>query len=234
VSSAALMLVEMAFLDYAARLRGRPVWQLLGLPDPGTVRLVTTVPIGDELPESGPLKVKLGGADDAAALRRLTAVPGPVILDVNGGWDRAGWNAVRDLVAEVAPAVLEDPVRDEELLAEVRAALPGTAVVLDEGIGSLADVRRAAEVADGANIKVMKLGGLFPARRALDHLAARGATRMLGCYLEPPRAIAYAAQLNGAADWTDLDGHFWISPDHPAVPEYRLDSSAPGIPTIAA
>jgi len=233
VSGCARMLVEMAFLDRAARLRGLPVWRLLGLPDPGVVRLVTTVPLGERLPETGPLKVKLGGADDLATLRRLTKVDGPVLLDVNRGWGRREWLAVRDVVAEIAPVVLEDPVNDDDLLAEVRAALPGTAVVLDERIGDLADVVRAAEVADGANVKVMKVGGLFQARRALDHLTANGAVRMLGCYLEPPRAIAYAAQLNGIADWSDLDGHFWVSPDHPPVSEYRLDSGAPGIPTIA-
>lgn len=234
VSNCALMLVEMAFLDWAARLRGQPVWHLLGLPEPGVVRLVTTVPLGDPLPASGPLKIKLGGADDETLLRTLTGVPGPIILDVNRGWDRQDWLAVRDLVADLAPAVLEDPVHDDALLPEVRAALPKTAVVLDEGIGSEADVERAARIADGANIKVMKVGGLFAAMRSLAHLTERGATRMLGCYLEPPRAIAYAAQLNGTADWTDLDGHFWVSPEHPAVSNYRLDSSEPGIPVITS
>lgn len=233
VSGCALMLVEMAFLDRAARLRGLPVWRLLGLPDPGVVRLVTTVPLGERLPETGPVKVKLGGADDLATLRRLTTVDGPVLLDVNRGWGRREWESVRDVVAEIAPVVLEDPVNDDDLLAEVRAALPGTAVVLDERVGDLDDVVRAAEIADGANVKVMKVGGLFPARRALDHLTANGAIRMLGCFLEPPRAVAYAAQLNGIADWSDLDGHFWVSPDHPPVSEYRLDSGRPGIPTIA-
>jgi L-alanine-DL-glutamate epimerase-like enolase superfamily enzyme len=233
-SGCALMLVEMAFLDRAARRRGVPVWRLLGLPEPGLVRLVTTVPIGDQLPAAGPLKIKLGSAGDEAMLRRLRTVSGPVILDVNRGWGRAEWLALRDLVAELAPAVLEDPVHDAALLPEVRAALPATAIVLDEGIGCQDDVERAARTAGGANIKVMKLGGLFPALRALEHLGRSGATRMLGCYLEPARAIAYAAQLNGTADWTDLDGHFWVSPDHPAVTEYRLDSTVPGVPTIAA
>jgi L-alanine-DL-glutamate epimerase-like enolase superfamily enzyme len=254
VSAGALMVVEMAFLDRAARLRGLPVWRLLGLPEPGLIRLMTTVPIGEELPNTGrsdvgrsdvgrsdvgpsdvgPLKIKLGGRDDLAVLRGLVGVPGPIILDVNRGWDRADWLAVRPLVAEIAPAVLEDPVGDPALLPEVRRALPGTAVLLDEGIGGQADVEHATAVADGANVKVMKLGGLFAARRALEYLTKCGATRMLGCYLEPPRAIAYAAQFGGMADWTDLDGHFWLSPEHPAVPEFRLDSSRPGIPRMAS
>lgn len=234
VPPGAVMLVEMAFLDRAARLRGLPVWKLLGLPEPGVVQLMTTVPIGEPIPDSGPLKIKLGSADDGAVLDRLIGVPGPVVLDVNRGWTADDWRAVRAAVARIAPAVLEDPVGDLALLDEVRAALPGTAVILDEGVDSRADVEHAAAVADGANVKLMKLGGLLPARRALQHLTERGATRMLGCYLEPPHAIAYAAQCAGLADWTDLDGHFWLSAEHPAVLRYQLDSSAPGIPRITS
>ncbi|HET8682690.1 MAG TPA: enolase C-terminal domain-like protein, partial [Micromonosporaceae bacterium] len=230
VSGCVRTLVEMAFLDRAARRRGQPVWALLGLPEPGEVRLMTTVPINEELPSSGLLKIKLGGPGDAAVLRRLAAVDGPIVLDVNRGWDEARWTELAPLVAELAPAVIEDPVGDPGLLPRVRAALPGTAVVLDEGIAGQADVERAIEVAGGANVKVMKLGGLFPARRALARLAEAGATRMLGCYLEPPRAIAYSALLAGLADWTDLDGHFWLC-DDPKVTRFRL-GGGPGIPSL--
>jgi L-alanine-DL-glutamate epimerase-like enolase superfamily enzyme len=228
----ARMLVEMAFLDRAARLAGLPVWRLLDLPDPGLVRLMHTVPIGEEIPAgTRPLKIKLGGPQDHEVLRGLVGVRGPVILDVNRGWGRAEWDELRPLVQQVAPAVLEDPVSDPELLAEVRAALPGTAVLLDEGIVGPEEVERAALAADGANIKLMRFGGLLPGLDALRHLAGRGASRMLGCFLEPPRSIAYAAQLAGLCDWTDLDGHFWLCDDVPAM-AYRLDSSRPGIPRI--
>ncbi len=232
-SGPARTLVEMAFLDRAARRAGVPVWRLLDLPEPRRIQLMHTVPIGEDIPAEpgGPLKIKLGGRDDASVLRTLVGTRAPLILDVNRGWSRADWSVLRPLVAQIAPAVLEDPVDRPELLAEVRAALPGTAVILDEGIGSRADVERAARLADGANIKLMKLGGLLPALAALRHLTGRGATRMLGCYLEPARSIAYAAQLAGLCDWTDLDGHFWLS-DTPAVMSYRLDSSRPGIPQI--
>lgn len=232
-SGPARTLVEMAWLDALARRAGVPVWRLLGLPDPGRIQLLHTVPLGEEIPERplGPLKIKLGGADDAETLERLADRTGPVILDVNRGWDGPDWARMRPTLERIAPAVLEDPVTDDALLAEVRAALPGTAVILDEGIGSRAQVDRAARLADGVNVKVMKLGGILPAVDALTELAAQGKTRMLGCFLEPPRSIAYAAQLNGLCDWTDLDGHFWLTED-PAVPAYRLDSTRPGIPTI--
>jgi L-alanine-DL-glutamate epimerase-like enolase superfamily enzyme len=232
VSAPARMLVEMAFLDRAARLAGLPLRQLLDLPDPGRIRLMHTVPIGEEIPAgTRPLKIKLGGPDDTEVLRGLVGVPGPVILDVNRGWGRREWDDLRPLVRQVAPAVLEDPVHDPALLPEIRAALPGTTVLLDEGIASVADVRRAAERTDGANIKLMRFGGLLPALEALRLLTDRGSARMLGCFLEPPRSIAYAAQLAGLCDWTDLDGHFWLS-DDPSTMSYRLDCRRPGIPRI--
>lgn len=233
VSGPARMLVEMAFLDRAARRAGVPVWRLLDLPEPGTVRLLHTVPIGEEIPAgTRPVKIKLGGHDDDVVLRGLVDVPGPIILDVNRGWGARDWVRLRDLVTEIAPEVLEDPVRDRDLLAEVRAALPNTKVILDECVDTVADVEAAVAVADGANTKLMRLGGLLPGHRVLTDLGARGATRMLGCFLEPPRAIAYAAQLVGLCEWTDLDGHFWLTGD-PSVMSYRLDSSAPGVPRIA-
>lgn len=231
VSGPSRMLVEMAFLDRAARRAAVPVWRLLGLPEPGPIRLLYTVPFGAAIPDLRPLKIKLGGRDDEAVLRGLVGVPGPVILDVNRGWGVAQWAALRRLVEAVEPAVLEDPVDDPALLPEIRAALPRTAVILDEAVDTSSDVESAALLADGANVKATRLGGIMSTMDALDLLARRGATRMLGCFLEPPRTIAYMAQLAGLCEWTDLDGHFWLSAD-PAVMSYRLDSSRPGIPRI--
>ncbi len=234
VSGPARAVVEMAWLDALARRAGTPVWRLLGLPDPGRVQLLHTIPLGEPIPDRpyGPLKLKLGGAGDEEALGLLVGRAGPVILDVNRGWDRARWERLRPLVQRIAPAVLEDPVTEDGLLPELSAALPDTAVILDEGIGTRAEVERAARLADGANVKLMKLGGILPAIDALTELARQNKTRMLGCFLEPPRSVAYAAQLNALCDWTDLDGHFWLV-DDPAVPSYRLDSTRPGIPDIA-
>ncbi|MFI7410248.1 ATP-grasp domain-containing protein [Streptomyces sp. NPDC049627] len=232
VCAPARMLTEMAFLDRAARTAGLPLWRLLGLPEPGPVRLLHTVPIGEDIPLDGrPLKIKLGGPDDERVLRGLLGVDAPLILDANRGWDAADWERLRPLVVALAPTVLEDPVRDPALLPAVRAALPRTSVLLDEGVATPADAEFAVRTAGGLNVKLMRFGGILPALSALTSATERGAGRMLGCFLEPPRAIAYAAQLAGLADWSDLDGHFWVSGD-PAVPGYTLDSGEPGIPHI--
>jgi L-Ala-D/L-Glu epimerase len=237
VSAEARTLVEMTFLDHVARRRGLPVWGIVGLPEPRPVQLLQTVPVGETPPRAGPLKVKLGGPDDVAILRDLAATRGragnrePLVIDVNRGWTQQDWTSMAALVATVAPTVLEDPVADLDLLPEIRSALPGTTVLLDEGIDDETSLEHALEIADGVNIKVTRFGGLLPARRALDRLASAGARTMLGCTIEPARAIAYAAQLAGLCDWADLDGHLWLEPV-PAPPVLRLDSSRPGIPRL--
>ncbi|MGH3875428.1 MAG: enolase C-terminal domain-like protein [Actinophytocola sp.] len=230
----ALMLVEMSCLDLLAMRARRPLWELLALPPPTPIRLWRTVSLGDPVPDGGSrLKVKLGGPRDAEFLRRLRSLdPGTeVIVDVNRGWDRASWQTVREPLRAARPTAVEDPVADPELLREVRAALPDTPVLLDEEVADLDAVERAARDADGANIKVARLGGLMESRRALEFLRATGKRAMLGCFIEPPRAIAFAAQLAGLADWTDLDGHLVLGSDDRGG-TLRLNTQAPGIPRL--
>jgi len=237
VSAEARTLVEMTFLDHFARRAGQPVWRVVGLPEPRPVQLLQTVPVGEGLPQNGQLKVKLGGPDDIAILRKLAATRGregnrePLVIDVNRSWSREDWTSLAALVARIAPTVLEDPVADLDLLPEVRRTLPGTAVLLDEGIDDEIGLEHALDVADGVNVKVTRFGGLLPARRALERLTSAGARSMLGCTIEPPRAIAYAAQLAPLCDWADLDGHLWLEQE-PGPAALRLDSSRPGIPRL--
>ncbi|WP_162872965.1 enolase C-terminal domain-like protein [Austwickia chelonae] len=197
------------------------------------MQLLHTVPIGERhLTSHRPLKVKLGGDCDEQVLNDLVGQPGPILLDVNGGWSLKAWRRLRPVVERLAPAVLEDPATDDATIAEIRDALPGTAIVLDEPITDHAAVDRAMSVAGGANVKVMRMGGVLETLDALERLAAAGHTRMIGSFLEPQRSVAYSAQLSAMADWTDLDGHFWITGD-PQVMSYELDSSEPGIPSIS-
>jgi L-Ala-D/L-Glu epimerase / N-acetyl-D-glutamate racemase len=237
VSAEARTLVEMTFLDHVARRSGLPVWRVVGLPEPAPVQLFQTVPVGERPPQTGPLKVKLGGPEDVAILRDLAAVHRragkrePLVIDVNRGWTHDDWTSMAALVARIAPTVLEDPVEDLDLLPEIRSALPGTTILLDEGTDDGTSLEHALEIADGVNIKMTRFGGLLPARRALERVTSAGARAMLGCTIEPPRAIAYAAQLARLCDWADLDGHLWLEPE-PALSTLRLDSSRPGIPRL--
>jgi L-Ala-D/L-Glu epimerase len=87
----------------------------------------------------------------------------------------------------------------------------------------------ALERADGANVKLAKMGGLLAARDSLERVAKAGGRTMLGCFVEPPSTIAYAAQLAGLAGWTDLDGHLLLV-GGPVPPRLALDADRPGRP----
>jgi L-alanine-DL-glutamate epimerase-like enolase superfamily enzyme len=178
------------------------------------------------------LKVKLGGPDDGAVLDALAGTEAQVIVDVNRGWTPADVSAHRARLRRVPLVALEDPVADPAQLPTVRSALPGVPVLLDEGVRTVEQAEDAARRADGANVKLVKFGGLLEADRALRRLGELGARRMLGCFVEPPRAIAYAAQLAGRAEWADLDGHLLLD-GGPQNGVLVLDSSAPGIPRLA-
>ncbi|WP_157874175.1 enolase C-terminal domain-like protein [Psychromicrobium lacuslunae] len=232
VSGPALLLAEMALLDRCARLRDESTWEVLRLPEPGKIQLLHTVPIGEDASvRQRPLKVKVGGAHDLEVIESLQGQAGPIMLDVNEGWDRDAWQKLSAAVQSLAPAVLEDPTKDETLLEEIKESLPSTSIVLDESIHDQRDIERALRIGVGANVKIMRMGGLFPAIQSLQRLRQNGRTSMLGSFLEPANAVAYAAQLNALADWTDLDGHFWISGDQPTM-QYWLDSSRSGNPVI--
>jgi L-alanine-DL-glutamate epimerase-like enolase superfamily enzyme len=235
-SPTAVMLAEMAVLDQAARRAGQPLHRFLALPRPVAVPLWRTVSVGEPVPrDARRLKVKLGGPGDGevlAALARGADGSRQVVLDVNRGWSAEDVERHRDALLGLRPDVLEDPVADPALLERVRAGLPGVPVVLDEGVRTPAEAEDAARRADGANVKLLKSGGLFAARAALERLGQLGAVRMLGCFVETERAIAYAAQLSGLADWTDLDGHLLLSGEvGPDVLE--LEETGHGVPTLA-
>jgi L-alanine-DL-glutamate epimerase-like enolase superfamily enzyme len=239
----ACLLAEMAFLDLVAREAAQPLWRLLDLPEPADVELWQTVAVGDapRASRTARYKVKLGGPDDRWVLQQLAGREAEIIVDVNGGWDRKSWNCAREALGAVSLLALEDPVGvdlDEgaglELLAEVRACAGDVPIVLDESVRRLDQIERVAGVADGANVKLTKFGGLLEARRAIDRLGALGLRRMLGCFLEPPRAIAYAAQLASLVDWADLDGHLWLAGEQFERDVLRLEREAPGVPSIVS
>ena len=81
----------------------------------------------------------------------------------------------------------------------------------DESV--VTEQQAAAALAAGVrllNVKLMKHGGIAPARRICDMALARGARVMIGCMDELPISMAAAACLalsHPAVAFADLDGH---------------------------
>jgi len=75
----------------------------------------------------------------------------------------------------------------------------------------LADVGRAAGIADGINIKLAKSGGIREGLRMIHAARALDLQVMIGCMIESELGIAQSAQIASLVDHVDLDGHLLIS-----------------------
>lgn len=217
---------DLALHDWVGKAFGQPWYRLLGLDRDAAPP--TSYTIGIHPPdvaarlasEAGTryasFKLKLGGDQDRAmiaAIRTVSAVP--LRVDVNQGWlDRARALAEIEWLATQGVELVEQPMpkerRDDLAWLRERSPLP---IVADEGCQRLADVRHAAGVYDGINVKLMKCTGMREARAMIDTAHALGLKVMLGCMTETSCAISAAAQLAPMVEWADLDGALLVAND---------------------
>jgi L-alanine-DL-glutamate epimerase-like enolase superfamily enzyme len=169
----------------------------------------------------GTLKVKIGRdltSDVAAARALLEGLPetARIRFDANEAYDQA--TAERFLEALRHPRralveLVEQPVpRDDWNAAQALACVSPVPLMLDEGIGSIADVDRAAAIGAGyIKLKLFKNGGptdvLALARRARERglrvVLGNGVSADIGClteawiYASHPDLFSGAGEMNG-------------------------------------
>jgi len=109
---------------------------------------------------------------------------------------------------------IEQPLKPEntagQLEVKTHSALP---VLADESCQTEGDVAHCAALFDGINIKVVKCGGLLPARRMIAQARALGLRVMAGCMTESSIGISAIAQLLPELDYADLDGAMLLAKD---------------------
>jgi L-alanine-DL-glutamate epimerase-like enolase superfamily enzyme len=220
----ALCALDMAAQDLWGKLRGQPLWKLWGLDAGETPATDYTIGIDTidvmiaklrEFPEWPVYKIKLGTRDDLAivrALRRETEAPFRVDANCAWGVEETIRNAAA--LAELGVELIEQPLPpgDSEGMREVfaRSALP---ILADESCRYEADVDACAGLFHGVNIKLVKCGGLTPARRMVDRARQLGLKVMVGCMCETSVGISAAAQLLPLLDYADLDGALLLARD---------------------
>lgn len=221
--------VDMALWDLSGRLRGLPVYQMLGS---ARRSLKTDLTISVNAPEQMAadardavsrgfdcLKVKVGinptlDTERLSAIR--AAVPADTVLriDANQAWTPR--QAVRilnsmqerglnlELVEQPVPAADLEGLRYVTQNSDVP-------VLADEAVFSPMDALRVLEsrAADLVNIKLMKCGGITPALQIATVADLFGAQCMIGCMLEGPVSVNAAVHLACARSCVtkvDLDG----------------------------
>ena len=75
------------------------------------------------------------------------------------------------------------------------------------------DVEQCVGAFHGVNVKLVKCGGLTPARRMLQHAKRLGLRTMVGCMTESTVGISAIAQLLPMLDYVDMDGAVLLDQD---------------------
>jgi len=217
--------VDIAIHDLIGRLMKQPWYNIWGFKKTATPYTSFTIGIDTpdvvrqktkEAAEYKILKVKLGRDTDKMMIETIRSITDkPITSDVNQGWkdkqialDMAHW------LKEKGVVFLEQPMPKEQVddlawLTE-RSPLP---IIGDEGVQRLSDVKKAAGVYSGINIKLMKCTGMREAHKMIVLARSLGMKVMLGCMTETSCAISAASHLSPMVDYADLDGALLIGND---------------------
>lgn len=216
--------IDVAFQDLWARRAGKRLqhcWQQAQPPR----RIPTSYTIGmasieemqrKMLARPWPVyKIKLGTEEDLEIIRALRQKSDAIFrIDANTGWTAAQTLAYAPELQQLGVEFIEQPlpVDDLEGQAQLYAQSP-LPIIADESCQTEADIEKCTGLFHGVNIKVVKCGGLLPARRMIAAARSRGMKVMAGCMTESSVGISAIAQLVPELDYVDIDGALLLAED---------------------
>lgn len=160
-------------------------------------------------------KIKLGTADDIAIVTELRKHTNAIFrVDANCAWTAEQTIANATILKNLGVEFIEQPLAaaDWEGQRDVfkKSILP---IIADESCITEEDVAKCHGHFHGINIKLMKCGGVTPARRMLTQARQLGLKTMVGCMTESTVGISVIAHLLPKLDYVDMDGALLLSQD---------------------
>lgn len=219
--------VDCALWDLEAKVAGRRVWELAGLPAPRPEITAYTLSLDAPLAMEAAaranahrpvLKIKLGTPEDMPRLEavRRGAPQARLIIDANEGWTADVYRDLAPRLVGMGVMLVEQPLpaASDDLLAEMARPLP---VCADESCHDRASLSALRGKYDVVNLKLDKTGGLTEALASREAALAMGFGLMVGCMVGSSLAMAPATLLAQGAAFTDLDGPLLLAEDrtHP-------------------
>lgn len=219
--------VDCALWDLEAKIAGRRVWQMAGLPEPGPVQTCFTLSL--DTPERmraaavrhahrPVLKIKLGTPDDMPRLEAVRAgAPGArLVVDANEGWTAEVYADLAPHLLRLGVVLVEQPLpaSADAMLAEIARPVP---VCADESCHDRASLPALRGKYDLVNVKLDKTGGLTEALALCAAARDQGFGVMVGCMVGTSLAMAPAVLAAQGAQVADLDGPLLLAEDraHP-------------------
>jgi L-alanine-DL-glutamate epimerase-like enolase superfamily enzyme len=222
-NGAAKCAIDIALHDFAGKVLGIPVHELIDLPadippTDFTIGIDEPAIVAQRAARAADfpaLKIKCGGPQDLETLRAVREVyGGPIRVDANTGWSRDDAERLLPEIVDLGVELIEQPFparayRDLGWLQE-RSSIP---IVADESVVTDDDLDALVGVVEGVNVKLAKCGGIGPAKWQLQRARELGFRTFLGCMEETSVGIAASAAVASLADWVDLDGCLLLADD---------------------
>lgn len=160
-------------------------------------------------------KIKLGTKNDleiVTALRKHTEAV--FRIDANCGWTVTETLKNSKELLKLGVEFIEQPLaptnwKGAKILFN-NSYLP---IIADESCQIESDIEKCYDHFHGVNIKLMKCGGLTPAKRMLQKAKSLGLKTMVGCMTESSVGISAIAHLTPLLDYVDMDGALLLKND---------------------
>jgi L-alanine-DL-glutamate epimerase-like enolase superfamily enzyme len=223
--------VDSAYHDLLGQMQGIPVYNLYSkkayyvnnsitvfLKDSIQKTQTEAVKIYKSFPDLKVLKIKLSGKDDikrVSAIKKVSPSHMKFVLDANQAYKdpRKAVEALSQMNKILGNVILVEqpcPKKDLKSLRYIKDNLKGTMVFADEAATDLESVKKIvkAKAAHGVNIKLQKVGGIYPAIQIAKYCKEHGLKIMVGAMIEDTvglTADAHFAISNSNLVLTDLD-----------------------------
>lgn len=215
--------IDIAANDLFGKIKKKPLYQLWGLELKNLPMTNFTIAIDslDKMREKlleqpWPLyKVKLGTENDIEIVKELRKLTdSPFRIDANTAWTAEETIRNSFELKKLGVEFIEQPLPHDawQAMKEVkkRSALP---IVADEACRTEVDVPKCVDCYHAINVKLVKAGGLTPARKMLMEGRRLGLKTMVGCMTESSVGIAAVGQLLPYLDYVDMDGALLLKED---------------------
>ena len=160
-------------------------------------------------------KIKLGTQEDIKIVTELRKHSNSIFrIDANCGWNPT--ETIKNSIAlkKLGVEFIEQPIPADDWsgsrIIYENSHLP---IIADESCIVESDVKKCYNHFHGVNIKLMKCGGLTPAKRMLTKAKSLGLKTMVGCMTESSVGISAIAHLTPILDYVDMDGALLLKDD---------------------
>ena len=217
--------LDMALYDLWGKKQNKRTYELWGLQADRNPVTDYTIGIDDidvmikkieEYADWPVFKIKLGTDHDMEIMRTLRQHTDAVFrIDANCAWTADQTIEYSYILKKLGVEFIEQPMEADASSADMKKVYEHSVLPLiaDESCISEADVDRCYGYFHGVNIKVVKCGGLTPARRMIARARELGLKVMVGCMTESTVGISGIGQLLPLLDYVDMDGPILLAKD---------------------